>query len=442
MSRRAAKSGRSAPSTERRCASVPSVASPTCSSPRPRTRPWASTSTTPTPRRPRRTRTSGANCSSCTPSASAATPRTTSRTPPGSSPATASTPGTPGAFSYDPDYHATGPVTVLGLHRRQRLRRRPRTATRRLPRLPRPPPRTARAHRPQAGRPASSATPRRARSYAASRRSTSPTTPRSSRCCARAARHSRVHGVARKEGADPVRRRGGDLPCGRGAVAPLRAARQVRANEILWQSGRWAASPSLATARRAARQRRRWARPRASWPPSTSTTRCAGAWWPKGNADLPQPARGCRSPRSGADAVRPTRRPPRAHPSPGAGRPRSCCGSPARRPGAGPPSVITSTHRMVKWDLHRLLTVFLDSPTHMTRMTMATLRSLPACRGHLRTHVHRRGLLRLPADVGVGGAVLTTTAPFGTAFVETRTPRRGRRPSCWWSCRCAAPSTG
>ena len=35
--------------------------------------------------------------------------------------------------------------------------------------------------------------------------------------------------------------------------------------------------------------------------------------------------------------------------------------------GCQPGTVITATHDLVRWEMPRLLTVFLDCPTHMTR---------------------------------------------------------------------------
>jgi len=35
--------------------------------------------------------------------------------------------------------------------------------------------------------------------------------------------------------------------------------------------------------------------------------------------------------------------------------------------GIAPDEVITATHALVRWEMPRLLTVFLDSPTHFTR---------------------------------------------------------------------------
>ena len=35
--------------------------------------------------------------------------------------------------------------------------------------------------------------------------------------------------------------------------------------------------------------------------------------------------------------------------------------------GIAPDAVITATHALVRWEMPRLLTVFLDSPTHFTR---------------------------------------------------------------------------
>ena len=158
------------------------AASTRCWSPRSPTPPWASASTTRTRPRRRPTRTSAASCSSCTPSAAATTPRTTSRTS-----ARILTGYRVDMWAtwnawYDTASHWTGPVQVMGFSHPNADRRRA-PGRRGVPDLPRPPPGHRPPPRPQAGGRASSPTrPSDGARRPPGRRSTSPTTPRSSRC--------------------------------------------------------------------------------------------------------------------------------------------------------------------------------------------------------------------------------------------------------------------
>ena len=220
----------------------------------------------------------------------------------GSSRASASSWDT-GAFEYHPSDHFTGRVDVLGCARGQQQRDANGEGSRpRLRALPRAPPgdreRIARklAVRFVCDDPPAALVKRWPRS-------TSTTTPRSCRCCAKLFRSRAFEALDRREGAPAVRGHGLDR-AGRSASRPDAERDRRPGSPLLAVRVPRPAAAGLAPARRLPRRRRPVALRRRHAGPLEHPHGLAAGWWPANDLKAPNPSSSAAAPAAPDDVRR------------------------------------------------------------------------------------------------------------------------------------------